>query len=69
MAIVSGMNIPDNKRVEVSLQHVYGIGQYQAKDVLDKAGVDENPRVKDLTETQLIRAELTDTILPEGFEE
>ena len=55
MAIVSGMNIPDNKRVEVSLQHVYGIGQYQAKDVLDKAGVDENPRVKDLTETQLSR--------------
>jgi small subunit ribosomal protein S13 len=55
MAIVAGVNIPDNKRVEISLRHVYGIGQAQAKDIVEKAGVDENPRVKDLTETQLTR--------------
>ena len=55
MAIVAGVNIPDNKRVEISLRHVYGIGQTQAKDIVEKAGVDENPRVKDLTETQLTR--------------
>lgn len=55
MAIVSGVNIPDNKRVEISLQHVYGIGLYQAKDVVDKAGVAGNPRVRDLTEMDLTR--------------
>ena len=55
MAIVSGVNIPDNKRVEISLQHVYGIGLFQAKDVVSKAGVTGNPRVRDLTETDLAR--------------
>ena len=55
MAIVSGVNIPDNKRVEISLQTVYGIGLYQAKDVVSKAGVDGNPLVKDLTESDLTR--------------
>ena len=55
MAIVSGVNIPDNKRVEISLQHVYGIGPYQAKDVVDKAGVTGNPRVRELTEMDLTR--------------
>ena len=53
MAIVSGVNIPDNKRVEVSLTHVYGIGPVQARDVLEKAGVVGTPRVKDMGESQL----------------
>ena len=39
MAIVSGVNIPDNKRVETALTSVYGIGPYQAKSILEKAGV------------------------------
>ena len=55
MAIVSGVNIPDNKRVEVSLRSIYGIGMAQAKDVLEKAGVDGNPRTRDLSETELTR--------------
>ena len=55
MAIVSGVNIPDNKRVEVSLTHVYGIGPVQARDVIEKAGVEGNPRVKDMNEAQLSR--------------
>ena len=55
MAIVSGVNIPDNKRVEVSLRDIYGIGPFQAKDVVRKAGVEENPRVKDLSEAELSR--------------
>ena len=37
MAIVSGVNIPDNKRVEISLTRIYGIGRWQAKDVANKA--------------------------------
>ena len=53
MAIVAGVNIPDNKRVEVSLQGVYGIGLFQAKDILDKAGIEGNPRVKDLSDSEL----------------
>ncbi len=55
MAIISGVNIPDNKRVEVSLTRVFGIGPAQAKDVISKAGVQENPRVSDLTESELTR--------------
>ena len=53
MAIVAGVNIPDNKRVEVSLQGVYGIGLFQAKDILEKAGIEGNPRVKDLSDSEL----------------
>ena len=53
MAIVAGVNIPDNKRVEVSLQGVYGIGLFQAKDILEKAGIEGNPRVKDLRDSEL----------------
>ena len=55
MAIVAGVNIPDNKRVEVSIRAIYGIGPRQAKDVVEKAGVESNPRVKDLTESELTR--------------
>ncbi len=55
MAIVSGVNIPDNKRVEISLRRIYGIGPWQARDVVEKAGVADNPRVRDLTDDQLNR--------------
>ncbi|MCH8108879.1 MAG: 30S ribosomal protein S13 [Chloroflexi bacterium] len=55
MAIISGVNIPDNKRVEVSLRSIYGIGPTQALDIIDKAGIEGNPRVRDLTEADLSR--------------
>lgn len=55
MAIVSGVNIPDNKRVEISLCSIYGIGPHQAKDIVDKAGIAGNPRVRELDETDLTR--------------
>ncbi len=55
MALISGVNIPDNKRVEISLRSIYGIGPAQAADVVDKAGIDGNPRVQDLSEAQLGR--------------
>ncbi len=55
MAIVSGVNIPDNKRVEISLRSIYGIGPHQAKDIVDKAGIVGNPRVRELDETDLTR--------------
>ena len=53
MAIVSGENIPDNKRVETALTAIYGIGPFQAKDILEKSGVFDNPRVNDLGDDQL----------------
>ena len=55
MAIISGVNIPDNKRLEVALTRVYGIGPKVAKDIIDKAGVIDNPRVKDSPEADLNR--------------
>ena len=55
MAIVSGVNIPDNKRVEISLRSIYGIGPYQAKDIVERAGILDNPRVRDLDEADLTR--------------
>jgi small subunit ribosomal protein S13 len=55
MALVSGVNIQDNKRVEISLRGIFGIGPAQAADVVEKAGIDGNPRVRDLSETELGR--------------
>ena len=55
MAIISGVNIPDHKRVEVSLTGIFGIGPYQAKDIIDKAGIIGNPHVRDLEERDLSR--------------
>ena len=46
---ILGINIPDNKRVEVGLTYVYGIGRSASKEILDSAKVDLNKRVKDLT--------------------
>jgi small subunit ribosomal protein S13 len=53
MARIAGVNIPLNKRVEVGLTYIYGIGDSQARLVLQKAGVDPNTAVKDLTEDEV----------------
>lgn len=50
---VSGVNIPDNKRVDVGLTYIYGIGRTNVKVVLEKASVDPSKRVKQLTEDEL----------------
>jgi small subunit ribosomal protein S13 len=55
MALVAGVNIPDDKRVEYSLTRIYGIGPFQAREVLERVGVTDNPRVRDLSETDLVR--------------
>ncbi len=47
---ISGITIPDEKRVDISLTYLYGVGRSNAKDVLKKAGVDSAKRVKDLSE-------------------
>jgi small subunit ribosomal protein S13 len=55
MARLAGVDIPDNKRVEVALRRIYGIGPTVALKVIESAGITENPRVKDLSEAELGR--------------
>lgn len=61
MARIVGVDIPNNKRVVISLQYIYGVGESTAKKILEAVKIDESIRVKDLTEEQLgaIRQELT----------
>ncbi len=55
MARIAGVNIPLNKRVEVGLTYVYGIGRSTAQEIVAKAGVDPNTQVKDLTEDEVVK--------------
>jgi small subunit ribosomal protein S13 len=55
MARIAGINIPLNKRVEIGLTYVYGIGRSQSNAMLKKAGVDPNTYVKDLTDDEVIK--------------
>ena len=68
MALISGVNIPDDKRAEVSLTHIFGIGPTKSKEIISDAGIDGNPRVKDLTEEQLakIREIIDKNVVVEG---
>jgi small subunit ribosomal protein S13 len=52
MARISGVDLPPAKRVVISLQYIYGIGNKSAQDIVTKAGVDLATRTKDLTEEQ-----------------
>ena len=53
MARIAGVDVPNNKRVEIGLTYIYGIGQSRSKEILKKSGVNENTRVKDLTSEQI----------------
>ena len=55
MARISGINIPLNKRVEIGLTYIFGIGRSQALRTLAKAGVDPNTYVRDLTDDEVIK--------------
>ena len=55
MARISGINIPLNKRVEIGLTYIYGIGPSLSRDVLDRAGVSRNTYVRDLTDDEVLR--------------
>ena len=60
MARVGGINIPDNKHIDVSLTHIFGIGRKTAQDICDKLNIKYSKKVSELTEDQLdkIRDEL-----------
>ena len=53
MARIAGINIPLNKRAEVGLTYIYGVGPSQSRKMLSQAGVDPNTFVKDLTEDEV----------------
>jgi small subunit ribosomal protein S13 len=55
MARIAGVDIPRDKRLEISLTYVYGIGEATAKTVAGATGVDPNTRVKDLTDDEILR--------------
>jgi small subunit ribosomal protein S13 len=53
MARISGVNIPDAKRIEIALTYVFGIGLTSSRKILVATGIDMNTRVKDLTEAEI----------------
>ena len=55
MARVAGVDIPDNKRLDFSLRRISGIGPLISQQIAQKAGIEGNPRVQELTEEQLTR--------------
>ena len=60
MARISGIDLPRDKRIEVALTYIYGIGPTRAAKVLETTGINPDTRVKDLTEDQ--EAQLRETI-------
>ena len=55
MARIAGVDIPNNKRVEIALTYIYGIGRKSANDILAATGVNPDTRAKDLTEEEIAR--------------
>lgn len=54
MARLAGVDIPREKRVEIALTYIYGVGRTRSKQTLEATGIDPNTRVKDLTDDQLL---------------
>lgn len=52
MARIAGVDLPKDKRIEIGLTYVYGIGRTSAKKILDMTGIDPDTRVKDLTDEE-----------------
>jgi len=55
MARIAGVDIPNNKRVDVSLRYIYGVGPSNAIDICTKTQVDPSKKVRDLTEEEIAR--------------
>ena len=52
MARIAGVDLPREKRVEIALTYVFGVGPTRSKEILDNTGIDPNTRVKNLTEAE-----------------
>ena len=60
MARIAGVDIPNNKRIEIALTYIYGVGRKSANDILAKTGINPDTRAKDLTDDDV--AKLRDVI-------
>ncbi len=65
---IVGTNIPDNKKIEIALRYIYGIGAHLSKKILDEAGIEKTKKAKDLTtgEVGKIQAVIEKTCKVEG---
>ena len=61
MARIAGVNIPENKHIEISPTHIFGIGRKRAQDICDSLGLEYSKKVSDLSEDELekLRTEVT----------
>ena len=68
MARLSGVNIPDAKRVEISLTYIFGVGITTSRKILAETGINPDTRVKDLTEAEMtkLREYIDKTLQVEG---
>ena len=68
MARIAGVDIPNNKRVEIALTYIYGIGRKSSNDILAKTGINPVTRAKDLTEDEIakLRDEIENSYTVEG---
>ena len=68
MARISGVDIPNSKRVEIALTYIYGIGLKSSRDILAKTGINPDIRAKDLTEDDIakLRDEIENNYTVEG---
>jgi small subunit ribosomal protein S13 len=55
MARIAGVNIPTNKRVEIALTYIHGIGPTKAKEITGKLGIDQARRVQDLSDQEVLQ--------------
>jgi len=68
MARIAGIDLPNEKRVEIGLTYIYGVGRVTANQILEATKIDPNTRVKDLTEAEVgkIREYMDNNIMVEG---
>ncbi len=67
MARIAGVDLPRNKRVEVSLTYIYGIGRSTSEEILERADINPDTRIRDLSESEVTRLrQLVDGYVVEG---
>ena len=68
MARIAGIDLPKNKRIEIGLTYIYGIGRTSAAKILEETGISPDTRVKDLTETDeaALREAISRSYIVEG---
>lgn len=68
MARISGVDIPREKRLLISLTYIYGIGRSQAQEICDATGINESTRVRDLTDAEVtkLRSWIEENVKVEG---